>query len=836
MRRTDAAIALLLLPLAALAFNAKGRETNRPEAVVRRQLAGPLLPETSPGAAFSFAREKRVGRSRRFNSQRAYRVARERLDTFPRHSIRTDSMYPRVEGETTGEPILSPWQSLGPGNIGGRSRALVIDPRTPRILYLAGVSGGVWKSVDGGGNWRPLADDMANLSINSLAMDPSDSATLYAGSGEGYFREAVRGTSLPLRGAGIFKTSDAGETWLRLDDTNRGAFRWVNDIVVSHNDSRRIYAATRQGVFTSADSGATWKKALTAGVRGGCLDLEIRRDLGSDTVFASCGTLAQGTVYRKTNAANPGPWQAVLSDPGMARTSLAIAPSRPQVVYALAASNVPGPGGAFRQGLHALFRSDEGGAPGSWVAQVRNDDPNKLHTLLLSNIVIDFVEECGFGGVNEVFNMGWYTNVVAVDPVDHDRVWVGGVDLLRSDDGGVTWGIASYWWPGADESRSHLHADQHAIVFHPRYNGAGNRVLYSLNDGGIYRTNNARGQTSRGADAPCLGRSGISWTAKNNSYGVTQFYHGAVTANGSTFIGGTQDNGTIRGRLGSGSNGWQRILGGDGAYTVLDPAAPNSIIASTQGGIVWASTDGGLNFEQSIAGIDDHLTGESRDFRAVPSNFLFISPLVGDPSAGSRIWLGGRLLWRSDNRAGQWSAGSARTLGDKISSIAVAAGDSDVVLAGSSKGRIYRLDQATTSTAETPLEATRPRNGFVSWIAFDPNDDSVVYATYSSFGGKHVWRSVDGGRSWQSADGVGGAALPDLPVHSILVDPNDSQTLYIGTDLGVLISVDGGDSWAVENTGFANVVTESLALSQGGGNRFLFAFTHGRGVWRVPLS
>ena len=108
----------------------------------------------------------------------------------------------------------------------------------------------------------------------------------------------------------------------------------------------------------------------------------------------------------------------------------------------------------------------------------------------------------------------------------------------------------------------------------------------------------------------------------------------------------------------------------------------------------------------------------------------------------------------------------------------------------------------------------------------------MVYATYATFGGAHVWKSLDGGTNWQSVDGIGGAgALPDLPVHSLAIDPRHPQRLYVGTDLGVFVSLDGGATWAVEDSGFANVDTESLVMAP----PYLFAFTHGRGAWRARL-
>jgi hypothetical protein len=133
-------------------------------------------------------------------------------------------------------------------------------------------------------------------------MDPTDSRIIYAGTGEGYFREIVRGTGLPLRGEGILKTVDGGDSWERLAGTSNSDFYWVNDLVISRSDPRRIYAATRTGVWRSADAGRNWSRILIAeDVTGGCLDLALRTDLSSDYLFAACGTFQQATVYLATN-------------------------------------------------------------------------------------------------------------------------------------------------------------------------------------------------------------------------------------------------------------------------------------------------------------------------------------------------------------------------------------------------------------------------------------------------------------------------------------------------------------------------------------------------------
>ncbi|MFQ5348925.1 MAG: WD40/YVTN/BNR-like repeat-containing protein [Thermoanaerobaculia bacterium] len=785
-----------------------------------------------PDLAWRHYREKRLG-GVQVDAARLYERARQRLAEMPVYSTRGGRFVGEVDDESPQRRLaaaaLGTWEPLGPGNVGGRTRAFVIRPDRPAVMWAGGVSGGVWKSGDRGRSWRPVGDQLANLAVNVLRLDPNDPRVLYAGTGEGYFREAVRGTALPLRGGGIFKSEDGGTTWARLPGTDRGRFYFVNDLVISRHDPERIYAATRQGIFRTKNGGESWQQVLNPRVRGGCLDLVERTDKRhNDYLLAGCGTLAPGAVWRNIAAETDRVWERALAEPGMARTSLAVAPSQQRTIYALAASNVPGPNGRYEQALHAVYRSDRGGAAGSWRATVRNTDPVKVNTLLLSNPITASLADCQFDNVNNFFAMGWYVNVIGVDPSDPERLWAGGVDIFRSDDGGANWRPASYWW-AEPNNPNFAHADQHGLVFDPRNSS----VLYLLNDGGIYRTTNARAALSPNADAICNpGVNQLSWESLNNNYGATQFYHGSVFPNGREYLGGTQDNGTVRSELGR-NNSWFRILGGDGGYSAIDSTNPLTVYASVQGGRVFKSIGG--DFEQVTAGIND--LGGRGDFTARPDNYLFIAPFVMDPNDPARLWIGGRRLYRTDDGANFWAPASARLAQvGKVSALAVAPGDSDGVLAGTTAGDIFRTDIGTRADGDTVWEGTRPRQGWVSWLAFDPRDPDVVYATYARFGGRHVWKSGDGGSTWRSLDGTGPTRVPNLPVHSLAVDPRNSRRIYLGTDLGVLVSVDGGKSWAMENTGFAAAVTESLAVAANpGGTPDLFAFTHGRGAWRVPF-
>ena len=758
-----------------------------------------------PGEAAAYRALKHQGSD---DPYRALSEAREAMRSMKSYSTTEDLL------TTDGPRSLGTWKFLGPGNIGGRTRVLVIDPADPRVMYTGGVSGGLWKTTTGGLEWRPVGDDLANIAINSLVMHPTDRNTLYAGTGEGYFRELQRGTGLPLRGDGIFVTHDAGETWTRLASTDTEDFHYVNDVVISTHEPSRMYAATRTGVWRSTDAGTSWSRVVPTTVMGGCLDLAWRGDTSGDYVFASCGTFERATVYRAKNAQADEPWEPVLSEPLMGRTTLAIAPSDPSVIYALSASNQPG---IFQQGLLGVFRSTENGDAGTWSARQKNDD-GTYESMMLTNLLAAYGDLCSNSGTSYV-TMGWYCNTIAVDPKDPERVWVGGVDLFRSDDGGSSWGIASYWWATEGNHPSFVHADQHSIVFHPQYDGVTNRTAFFTNDGGVYHTADAHGEVARGNTAMCKPEnSKMVFAPLNNSYGVTQFYNGAVSPDGRTFIAGAQDNGTLMGTIEDGPNRWWPVIGGDGCYVAIDPGNPDILYGSYQVGNLYRSNNGGRSFKRITSGI-------------AGQEFLFVAPFAMDPADPRRLWLGGRVMWRTPNRGDNWLAASA-PLPALVSAVAVQPGNGDVVIGGTSQGHLVRSDQATTASAATQWQITQPRQGFVSSIAFDPIDRNTVFATYAGFGGTHVWMSTDAGVSWAPRD----STLPDIPVHSLAVDPTRPNRLYLGTDLGVFVSLDRGLTWAVENTGFANAVTETVLVAQGVNGPAVYAFTHGRGAWRADLE
>jgi photosystem II stability/assembly factor-like uncharacterized protein len=833
-RRRLSAVASWICPLVLVGLPLGGCQPHATRYGVRPATLKPareLVPERfdQPDEAELYYRAKRQPLDPSINPMRAYEIAEEQRVRMPRHSLvlnaTTESLAhaQSVTGQTMAK--LPTWESLGPGNIGGRLRGFVIHPTHPEIMYVSGVSGGVWKTTDGGATWATATDQLANIAFNSLAMNPANPDVLYGGTGEGYFREDVRGTGLPLRGAGIYVTRDAGANWSRLESTETDDFYWVNDLVISRLDPSRIYAATRTGVWRSLDEGATWTRVLATSAKGGCLDLALRSDTSTDFIFASCGTLDQASVYRNRAAEGTGAWESVLSEPGMGRTTLAIAPSNQRVIYALAASNVASGTNPYSQGLFAVFRSSAEGAPGSWSAQVRATNPNPLNNLILTNPIAANYVRCGWDEQNAYVNMGWYCNVIAVDPADPNIVWAAGVDLFRSDDGGRNWGLASYWWSDPSQS-SYAHCDHHNIVFSPGYDGRMNQTMLTACDGGVYRTDLARLTVGRDAADLCQPQaSRVRFYALNHALGVTQFYHGAVFPGAKRYLGGTQDNGTVLGSDLSGPERWRMIYGGDGGYAAIDPNNPSVMYVQAQYFDLQKSTDGGNTFRWSRRGVSNN------------ESFLFIAPFAMDPNDSQTLWTGGRQLWRSTDGATSWNPASASLDGtSQASAIAIAPGRGDLVIVGTNSGEVYYSDTALSDNGVTSWSWSQPREGFVTWIGFDSANTNVVYATYGGFGGPHLYRSRDGGQSFESMGTQGSSPIPDVPVHCVLVDPGQSARLFLATDIGVFVSEDSGETWEAENTGFATVVTECLTLGTGDdGSRYLFAFTHGRGAWRVKL-
>lgn len=692
-------------------------------------------------------------------------MQREAILQAQAQKARTTAVMP-VAGIASGQ-----WQSIGPGNIGGRIRSIAVNPSLTSTLFAGGVSGGIWKSTNSGGSWAPVNDFMGNLAISSIVFDPLNSNILYAGTGEGFFNADA------VRGFGVFKSTDGGVSWNLLSSTNptsAGAdWYYVNRVAVNGS---LVLAATRGGVYRSSDSGATWTKTYTPAYIG-ALDLKIDPNNANNAVVGD----RQGVVAYTANGGLNWSTATLGAISGFSgRVELAYAKSASGTVYASEDIN-----------NGAVYKSTNGGA--SWS--------------LLSTPA-------------HVGGQGWYDNAIWVDPTNANHLIVGGLDLKRSTDGGVTFANISTWY----YSPASPHADHHVIVSDPNYNGTSNRKIYFGNDGGVYAAADINLVNSNS--------SANGWTNLNNGLAITQFYSGAGRSTaGARIIGGTQDNGSL---VYTGTSNWSTFFGGDGGYSAVDSLDGNYFYGEYVYLAIHRATNG-LSGSPSSSMICSGIGDANGSYCGGSGSANFIAPFVLDPNNNSKMLAGGSSLWRSSNvKAGTptWSAIKSPIGAGYwyyISAISVATGNSDIIWVGHNDGSVYKT---TNGTSATPTW-TQVRSAYSSRVALklliDQDNPSIVYVTYGGYAAGNVLKTTDAGVTWSDISGV----LPQVPIRSFARFPLNANWLYAGTEVGVFASTNGGANWAAINDGPANVDVNELFWYD---NTTLVAATHGRGMFKTTVE
>ena len=799
-RMTATRLGSLVLSMLVLAiqlpFQASG--AGDPESDERR--GRPLPRPDAPAAAVMFRQlqwknERGSYRVNGFVEAKAHADAmraRARASQFPAAGASLASGT-SMEGAASGPGPLLPaaagigrnsWTWLGPGNIGGRVRSLVIDPTNPDVMFAGGVAGGLFTTTTGGESWAPVDDFMANLAVSTIVMRPGLPTTLFAGTGEGFYNTDG------IRGAGVFTSTDGGVTWTQLPATATANWWYVNRLAISPNAGVML-AATRTGIFRSTNGGVSWTNTTPT-------EMTYVAFHPTDSSRAIASGYA-GNAYMSTNGG--ASWTAATGLPGGAftRVELAYARGNPAIVYASVDVN----GGS-------IYKSTSGGAS---FSAVFNGAPDYL------------------GG------QGWYGNALWVDPTNEFTLIVGGIDLWKSTDGGVSLTQISNW----AASPASPHADQHAIVEHPGFNGISNTRVWFTNDGGIYGTDKV--YTAGGGSAPYTS----GWSAFNNNLGITQFYGAGGSPSTGVILGGTQDNGTLKYSPATGT-AWTTEFGGDGGASAVDPFNSDNLYGEYSYGAVHRSTDGGASADW-INGVA--WNGTQYECKPFPyaiadscgaARANFVAPLILDPNDSNRLFVGGASLWRTNDATTpnttatgpRWAnVKEPAGTGNYISTIAVAAGDANAIWVGHNGGQLFRT---TNGTADAPTwtavgAGTLP-NRFVTRVRVDPTDANTVYATYGGFSGPNVWRTTDGGTSWVSASGSDVTGLPAAPVRDIAISALDPRTLYAATEVGIFSSQDSGGTWTVPQDGPANVSVEELFWM----GPSLVAVTHGRGLFKTTLS
>ncbi|MDJ0520925.1 MAG: hypothetical protein QNJ90_02505 [Planctomycetota bacterium] len=696
------------------------------------------------------------------------------------------------------------WEEMGPGNFGGRIRTIALHPTVANRMWIGSVSGGIWRSDDGGASWSPVDDFMANLAVTSIIFDPTNANTMYAATGEGFLGTGFSTTQNALqlgRGAGIFKSTDGGVTWNQLATTDNSSFFWVNRLSFAP-DGSAILAATLDGIWRSTDDGATWTQVSTRD----CGDIDFDP---ADATRAVAGALGSANFL----------WS---DDGGVTWNTTAIpaaaTPSarRVETTWATGVADV----------VYASVYSDTNNASGSRSVLYRSTDNGETFTI--QNQTTNFLAQ-----------QGWYDNIVWVAPTDtagnpdDQTVIVGGVWLFRSTDGGATFTQISN---GNDPSP---HADNHYIVGQVGFDGSAPATsnVYFGTDGGIYRANDVHDAGTNAGRGDTTQNFTSGWVNLNNDLGITQFYGGdAVAANDGTMLGGTQDNGTLLGTGAGGINGWTQVRGADGSYASIDRNNNQNMYGAIQVLGVFRSTDGGAN----SASIHGQLNVPKPPPFIIPdtgNNANFIAASYLDPNNSNRLLAGGASLWRTDdvltpNTAvdGPSWANIKPSIGSNISTLTIAPGNSDIVWVGHNDGRLF---YTTDGTAANPTWIRRDNqtpnlpNRFVTRIIIDPANNSRVFVCFGGFFDDNVWETTDDGANWRQLTG-----MPAMPYRDLQIHPNNPTWLYAASELGVLTSENNGFSWAMTNDGPANVPVDDLMWV----DTTLYAATHGRGWFRQETT
>jgi hypothetical protein len=696
-----------------------------------------------------------------------------------------------------------------PGRIEGDSCSFCTsittpDSGLPECRLLSEPPGPV---VVPGCNWISVGPRNVNGRIRALAMHPTDGNTVYVGSANG----------------GVWVTHDSGLSWKPLMH-DEGALE-IGALAVHLTDPANpagpvtVYAGTGEptywpgykgiGVLKSTANGdpGTWNATGALPAPGNDRFSVILIDPTSVTSNPATTVVYAGGprgLYKSANGGNT--WALML---GKNITGLATDPTNPTILYAAVAyegiykfNPTTSMWNTFNTGLAASF-------PLLISIAIGQSAPHTMYAKLDQTVYVYNTASASWQslGAHGGITYGYWNNVLGVDPVDSNIVFAGGIVMERSANGGTTW-----------QSTGSLHYDQHALVF----DSTNHSNVFVGDDGGIFQ-----------GVYPTATSAG-TWTKVSDGLVLTQFNQvGMSSAGPDIFGGGTQDNGTIRT---VGGLTWDPILGADGGDLVIDPANPYILYAEVENGGIQKSIDGGASFTTASSG-----------FPGGP----WVTPIVLDPNSlpepNRVLFAGGNSqVYRTTNSAGIWSP-SSPNIGGSILTIAIAPASSAIVYAGTSWGKVWRSSDSGATMANWKNitigtitgSKTLPTRG-IAHLAVHPADPDIVYLAFSGFGSAtpttpgHVFRgtSTDGWITWKWEDIS--SNLPDIPANAVAIDLTSPNIIYIGTDIGVFWTADGGLSWSDFGAGLPNVVISDLALNATGD--VLRAATYGYGMFERRLA
>jgi len=640
----------------------------------------------------------------------------------------------------------------------GRIDCIAFHPSDTNVIWVGSPTGGLWKTINGGNTWYTTTDNLPSLGISDIVLDPGNPDIIYLATGD---RDAHA-----IYSAGILKSTDGGETWnttgLSFDQSDN---KLVNRLLINPDNTNILIAARNDGIYRSNDGGGNWVKAV--GTTGLYKDMEFKPGDPSVIYAAKFTYAGNAKIYKSID----GGFTFDESSSGIDisninRIELAVTPADSSIVYALCSNADDG-------GLNAFYKSTDFGD--SWVETMKT-----YKNLLASD---------PFG--NKAGGQGWYDLSIAASPVDTNEIYVGGINIWKSTNGGETWSLKTNGYPrvyGAVYG-PYVHVDHHILKYHP-----GTGALFSGHDGGIDKTYDG----------------GKTWVDITDGLEILQIYRiGSSATKRDLVLMGSQDNSTIQYKSGK----WKVVLGGDGMECIVDYSDTNTIYSSFQYGNMFYSSDGGLNLRY----IKPEGSGDGE----------WITPYIMHPRYPNIIYAGFKNIYKSINRGFDWDSIATGLSGDALfRSIAIAPSNPDYIYAATMQ-KIWRTTDGGNSWTD-PLPGLPYVN--ITYLTVSQHDPNKIWVTFSGYAfDKKVYTSNDGGTSWENyTDG-----LPNVPVNCIVYENNSNMGVYAGTDLGVYYRNKSMDEWIDFSEGLPNVIVNELDIYYP--DSIIRAGTYGRGLWESEL-
>lgn len=621
-----------------------------------------------------------------------------------------------------------------------------------------------------------------NGRVNKLRVDPTNANRLFA--------------CTPA--SQLFKSLNGGVSWTSV--SNGLPAVGVGDIAIDPSAPNTLYATTGDsepmnfnpqsaGVFKSTDGGATWNKLNSLAIEQSN-QTKLTGIVMNPALPGSFFVSSTNGIYRFTNG---GATVAKVATEAM--RELTIMPGNPDIMFAGSESNYYGPTKLLRSGNNGLtWTPVTNGLPTNafrYAISVSPVNPNMVYvwTCTQNSLVSQGVycstdagltfKQMNAGIPNMCSNQGWFNLCLAADPVDAATLYAGGTYVYRSTDSGKTWVNLS--------QGTLVHVDIHGLTF------SGTSTLYIANDGGVYKTTNA----------------GADFTNISSDLSIAQSYGiGISSFNSKLILSGHQDNGT---NLSKDLVDWSQVTGGDGLICLVDRTNDNNMFSTIQYNYIYRSTNGGASFSQ---------VGNS-----IPKNINWITPLVQDPNVASTIYAASDKLYKSTDYGTNWTAISPVFNG--ITGVDVDRNNSNTIYLCTYFSMYKTIDGGNNWI---PVNNGLTDYGQFISLHIDVNNSAIIYAACSSFLGRNLFRSVDGGASWSLwSDG-----LPGMPANIVLTQLGSPGEVYCGTDYGVYYRNNASASWTLYNTNLPPAPVRDLKIFYPTGT--LRAATFGRGIWESPLA